>query len=269
MRLNIRSAIAAFAVALGAFALARPAAAASVYDSGGYEAPRFIPGELAGQDTLGPWLKDTGTGTAVIQSAVTQSGSQAVQFTRPAAATGDTRYGVLKPLTPTGTLQVLQVNWDMNVTQATNPTIPFGPFFGVEGYDSFNNDPKLIGSLGVDATTGDILYQDPQGFFAETGTKAPFGQWNHYMLEMDFNTHNYNVYYNGTKLATSTFIDPGIVGFTDAPLAALAATLESISTATGTAYYDNYRIDIVPEPTALGVIGLGSLALLRRRKRVA
>jgi hypothetical protein len=256
-------------VAVGFCGLTRQASAATVYDSAGFEPPRFITGELAGQDTQGPWLKDAGTGTATEQTAVKQSGAQAVQFTRPAAASGDTRYGVLKPLTPTGSLQLLRVSWDMNVTQSNVANVPFGPFFGVEGYDAFNDDPKLIGSLGVDATTGDILYQDADGFFAETGVLAPFGQWNHYSLEMNYTNHQYTVFYNGAPLATSPFVDPGITSFTDAPLAALAATFESLATATGTAYYDNYSIEIVPEPTSVAIIGLASLGLLRRRRTVA
>jgi hypothetical protein len=271
MTFNVRSSIAVIAVAVGFSGWVRPATAATVFDSGGFEAPRYITGELSGQDTQGPWLKDAGTGIAVVQTAVKQSGAQAVQFTRPAAATGDTRYGVLKPLTPTGSLQILRVNWDMNVTQANVANVPFGPFLGVEGYDAFNDDPKLIGSLGVDATTGDILYQDEDGFFAETGVLAPFGQWNHYTLEMNYTNHQYTVYFNGAPLATSQFVDNelGITAFTDAPLAALAATFESISTATGTAYFDNYGIEIVPEPSTMAIIGFASLGLLRRRRSVA
>lgn len=265
MTFGIRSRIAVFAAALGVLGLAKPASADIVFDSNGFEPPRYIAGELSGQDVQGPWLKDLGTGVAVVQSAVKQSGTQAVQFTRPAAATGDTRYGVLKPLTPTGSLKIVRVNFDMRVNQSQTPG-GFGPFFGVEGYDGFNDDPKLIGSVGVDATTGDVLYQDDQGFFTETGVIAPFGVFNRFLLEMDYNTQQYRAYFNGVQVGTSPFVDPGIIGFTDAPLAALAATFESIETASGTAFYDNYSIEIVPEPTALGLIGLGSIALLRRRR---
>ena len=263
---TIRSACAVLAVAVGLLIGAPSARAAEVYNSNGFEPTRFLPGELAGQDVQGPWLKDSGAGTAIVQTAVRQSGAQAVQLTRPADANGDTRYGVRKELVPTGSLQQVRVSWDMNVTQTVNPLVNFGPFFGVEGYDEFNNDLKLIGSLGVDATTGDILYQDGlDGFLVETGTKAPFGQWNRYMLEIDYEADEYSVYYNGSKLATTTFVDPGVVGFTDAPLAGLAAEFESIDIAAGTAYFDNYTIEIVPEPSALALVGLGSLALLRRR----
>src|SRR5688572_2040822 len=267
MVFTMRSAIAVSAVAVGLLAAVPSARAVEVYNSGGFEPPRFAPGALAGQDVTGVWLKDSGSGSAVVQTAVKQSGAQAVQFTRPANINGDTRYGVSKPLVPTGSLDIVRVNFDMNVTQTSLPAVDFGPFFGVEGYDAFNDEVKLIGSLGVDASTGDIRYQDGfDGFLVETGVKAPFGQWNRYTLEIDYGIDEYRVIYNGAEIASSTFVDPGITGFTDAPLAALAATFATLETASGTAYFDNYSIEIVPEPSALAVVGLGAVALLRRRR---
>jgi hypothetical protein len=269
MTYRIRSAIAVVAVALGFFGATRSAGAAEVYNSGGFEAPRFTTAgdpELAGQDTQGPWLKDGGTGSAVVQTAVVRDGSQAVRFQRPANAGGDTRYGVIKPLAPVP-LNLLRVSWDMNVTQTQLSGVDFGPVFGVEGYDAFNPTAvKLIGSLTVDSTTGDVLVQDEDGFFAETGEVVPFGQWNRFLLEMDYATQMYTAYVNGAPVATSPFVDPGILGFTDAPLAALAATGATIGTAAGTAYFDNYSIEIVPEPGSLALVGLVSLGLLRRRR---
>jgi hypothetical protein len=267
MTFRIRSAVAIFAVAMALLAAGR-ASAVPVFDSGGFEAPRYIAGELSGQDTQGPWLKDAGTATAVVQSTVTNGGTQAVQYTRPAAAAGDTRYGVLKPLTPTGSLQVLRVNWSMNVQQTQVPTVDFGPFFGVEGYDAFNDVPKLIGSLGVDASTGDVLIQESgSGAFIETGLVVPFNQWNNYSLEMNYVTKTYQAYVNGAAVGDpEPFVDPGITSFTAAPISTLAASGGAGLLAPGTAYFDNYGIEIVPEPSTVAIIGLASLGLLRRRR---
>ena len=268
---TIRSAIAALAVALGLL-FATSAKALVPYDSGGFEPPRFSTSlggspDLAGQDPLGPWLKDSGTASGIIQTAVKQGGAQAVQITRPANANGDTRFAV--PRTgglPVGA-NIVRVSWDMNV--AISPTAPFGPFFGAEGYDgTVPSTPKLIGSLGVDSHTGEVLYQDEDGILQPTTLVVPFNQWQHYVLEMNFTTGQYKGIVNGATLVTSPFVDPGIVSFTDAPLSTLASTFESIATATGTAYFDNYTIEVVPEPSALALAGLGSLALLRRRRAV-
>jgi hypothetical protein len=145
--------------------------------------------------------------------------------------------------------------------------VTFGPFFGVEGYDAFT-DIKLIGSLGVDSTTGDVLIQQTgTGAFVETTADVAFGQWNRFVLEMDYGTDTYTAYVNGVAVGSQPFVDDGVVAFTDAPLAALAAGGSPADlAAAGTAFYDNYTIEIVPEPSTVAIIGLASLAVLRRRR---
>ena len=258
--------IAVVTVALGLFAISS-SEAAPIYDSGGFEAPRFTPGELSGQDIVfGGWARD-GIGTATVQSATVRDGAQAVQLNRPASASGDTRYGVLKLVNPIPPLDTIRVSWDMNVTQTQGNGVTFGPFFGVEGYDAFT-DIKLIGSLGVDSTTGDVLIQQTgTGAFVETTADVAFGQWNRFVLEMDYGTDTYTAYVNGVAVGSQPFVDDGVVAFTDAPLAALAAGGSPADlAAAGTAFYDNYTIEIVPEPSTVAIIGLASLAVLRRRR---
>lgn len=268
MTFNLRSAIAVFAVAAGVFIAAQPAAGQG-YNSGGFEAPRFVPlTDLNGQDVAaGQWRKDQfAEGTAIVQPLVGNPG-QAVQLTRPADEFGDTRYAIpLSPrLTPSGAQSIVRVSWDMNVSQS--PTQPFGPFFGVEGYDEPTaGDIRLAGSLGVDSHTGELLYQDESGFITVAeGQLVPFGQWNRYMLEFDYTNQLYSAYYNGVLLVTSPFVDAGITGMTDAPIATFATDPDALATSTGSALFDNYSIEVVPEPSALGLMGLASLALLRRR----
>src|SRR4051812_29786821 len=68
-----------------AVAIASPmASAAPIYDSGGFESPKFTAGApLAGQDVLsGPWLKDPGTSTATISTVNAFTGTQDVVVTR-------------------------------------------------------------------------------------------------------------------------------------------------------------------------------------------
>ena len=218
---------------------------AVLFDSDGFEPPRYEPGPLEDQDPLGPWQKTTTrTGVATVQTTQVESGTQAVRMTRPAAPDGDTRYGVVEPIVPEDELDTIRVSWDMNVSQNTQG-IDFGPFFGVEAYDGFGGSLSLIGSLGVDATTGDVLYQDgTTGVFTETGFNVQLGTWNHFELVLDYASDTYTVYVNGDDKATTGFVDDPIVGFTDAPLAALAASAQSQATATGTAFFDNYRIDV-------------------------
>jgi len=239
------------------------AAAAPIFDSQGFENPPYNLGDLEGQE--GWQLADggTGPGTAVVQSTVTKTGTQAVQVNR--IADSDDRWG--QPVGagfPTG--QYIVVEWDMNVTQT--PPGQWGPFMGSEAYDeSTPSTFLLVGSLGVDATTGDVLYQaQGTGFLTETGTIAPFGVWRNYKMVLDYGTNNYTVYYEGTPLVTEGFVDPGITAFTDADISALAAFSDPASQAAiGTAYFDNFKV--TPEPSSLALMLLGGVFCIARRRR--
>jgi len=266
---------AAVAMAVGA----PVASAALVYDSGGFEAPKFTAGSnLAGQDVLGgPWLKDPGTSTATISTVNAFTGTQDVQVTRVAGVTGDTRWSVTKPQAPSTGFNVFDVDADVRVEQASFSGLPpgntdFGPAFGLEAYDASTTPltPKLIGSLTIDATTGDVLYQAAgTGALTETGTVVSRGAYHHLKLRVDFNTGKYQAYVDSTLLRTEPFVDLGIVAFTDAPISTFAASATSLNTGTGTAYFDNYSINVVPEPTGIALIGLALAGLSGRRRRKA
>jgi hypothetical protein len=243
---------------------------AAIYDSGGFEG--FTNNQdLTGQDPVnGPWVKSgTNTSTATVQSAVTASGTRAVQMVREAALNGDARWAVLKPSANVAT--PIAIDWDMNVTQSSVPAGSFGPFFGAEGYDSLDNGgggPLLAGSFGVDSKTGELLYQQSgTGFLvAVPNVTVPFGQWNHFRLLLDYSNATYSIYYNGALEATEPFVDPNIGDFTDAPISTFAAGGDAASLAAGgTAYFDNYTINQVPEPTLVGV-GMVSLVFFGRRR---
>jgi hypothetical protein len=133
--------------------VASQARAQVLYNSGGFEPPRFTTTpftSLEGQDSpptgQGPWQKDaTGTSPAFIQTTVVQSGLQAVQFNRVAASTGDTFYGVVKP---TAAPQRISIQWDQRVNSGSANN----PFFGVLAFDRSAGGAKLIGTAGLDGT---------------------------------------------------------------------------------------------------------------------
>lgn len=256
------------AVALAA--VAQPLSAAVIYDSGGFEEPRFAAGApLEGQDPAqGPWVRSGGTASsATVQSTVVQSGSQAVQVNRQG---DDTFWGVIEP-EPAVAGQIA-VEWDLNVVQATHAG-DFGPFFGVQAYDALDNAPLLIGAAGIDAKTGEFLYQEAGTGNLVAGPVLTFNTWHRFSMVLDYDTDTYSVLVNGSPLLTGEgFVDDPALGeiddFTDAPLVALAAgNSPQEQAAAGTAFYDNYRV--VPEPAALSLIGMGALALLGRRARRA
>ena len=245
-----------------------------VYDSGGFEPPRFVAGgELQGQDAppagQGPWVKDSGTSTAVVQNTNPSGGVQSVQVTRVASPTGDTRWAVEKTITPTASQNLIDIDVDMRVNQAAFGG-NFGPAFGIEAYDAATtpNALKLIGSLTVDATTGDVLYQTAgDGFLQDTGTVVSRGTYHHYKLRLDFNSKTYQAFVDNVLVRTEPFVDSTAATFTDAPISTFAVTAQSEATATGSAFFDNYTLQQIPEPAGVAMLGVGLAGLMSRRRR--
>ena len=239
----------------------------------------------------GQWLrtKGVGTSTAFVQSTTFApgGGNQAVKVDR--AANSDQRWAVPvnhlgypdypNPFPPEPAQPCICITWDMMVQQTVGPPDTFGPFFGVEAYDDDANPVGLLGSLGVDATTGDVLYQAANtGFLTETGALVSFGQWNRFQIKLDYSTHQYSLFLNGGALGTIGFVDQnnipgGLNEFSDADISTLAAAGDAASLAlTGTAYYDNFLVRegdcIIPEPSTitLVVLTLAMVSGLQRRR---
>jgi hypothetical protein len=212
----------------------------------GFEDP-FALGPLEGQ--FG-WVRaDIGTGnTATVQDDFAKTGEQAVLVSR--AANADTRWAMPSEGFPSQRFVV--VDWDMRVAQAPNSQ-GFGPFFGVDSYDANAYDPStcptcifVLGALGVDASTGDVLYQfEDSGVLTETGVVVNFDEWNHFRLVLDFATDTYTGLLNGAVLATTGFVDrsQGLDDFSDADIAAFSAGADAISrNLTSTAVFDNFLV---------------------------
>jgi hypothetical protein len=245
-----------------------------VVDGKGFEAPDYSTtflgtGQLEGQSS---WVRTSGPalGTAVVQTAVVLSGDQAVQVDR--AANSDDRWAV--PVVGLPSLPVVSIDWDMRVEDARGGTA-FGPFFGVAAYDG-SGASGLLGSMGINATTGEVLYQAADtGFLTVAPATVNFGEWNHFQIELDYSVDEYTIFLNGTPLSTTGFVDrgAGLDDFSDADISAMAAAADSASQAlTGTAYYDNFIVQQrVPEPSSLLLALWGAFAavLMGYRKRRA
>ncbi|MCA9240149.1 MAG: hypothetical protein KDA37_08120 [Planctomycetales bacterium] len=261
-----------------------------IIDGEGFESPSYsttfaTTGQLEGQASKLPndapfpgfatWVASTGTtSTAVVTASMASSGSQSVQIDRAAnEAPGGGRWGANIVGWPSE--RYVCIEWDMKVLDAGGPLGTFGPFFGVEAYDDdgIGASNGRIGLLGVDATTGDVLYTATgTGFLSETGAVVSFGDWNTYRIDLDFVAHEYGVYLNDVLLVTEPFEEgAGLDELTDAPLATFAAAGDATSQGlTGTAFFDNYSVfqmsAKVPEPgSLLLVISCLGVAATRRR----
>jgi hypothetical protein len=230
-------------------AFAGAASAQTIYDSEGFEPPTFTLGELEGQDAVdGPWFSDAITSTGVVTSDIARSGSQSVRLDR--APNDDSRWLISKPLV--GIRDLLVVEADLRTAFSDVSESAYGPIFALEAYDAFNNvggDIKLAGMVGMDAATGELLYQEEgTGFLAATGDILDPDTWYRLRLELDYSTDTYSIYLNGVRKATVGFVDPDIDDFTDADLAALAGAGDPESlAATGTGWFDNFSIKVGPQ----------------------
>jgi hypothetical protein len=225
----------------------------TVYDSGGFESPRFTIGNLHGQDSgVSVWKESTtdpsgisasGAGTAAVQASGGGAGlgAQDVLVTRTQY---DDRWAPSFSITPT-TLNLVTISWNMLVNQTSGPTNDVGPFFGIEANDNTSGD-KQIGALGVDATTGEVLvYDKTAGSFNTTpgDTSVTFGQFNAFTLTLDYQNSEYAVAMNGITLESGlSFFTSGATHFTDADIAALQAAASGSANQAGTAVFDNYLI---------------------------
>jgi hypothetical protein len=183
-----------------------------------------------------------GLSTATVQSSTFLSPFRAVTVNRAASVNGDQRWA--KPVSGFPTQRYVTIDWDMRVSQ---PSIlaGFGPFFGVDTYDA-DVAPYVLGSLGVDATTGDVLYQiQDDGYLVATGSLVSFNTWNHFRIVLDFATDSYRGYLNGSLVASTGFVDRanGLNNFTDADIATFAAAVDPVSqTLSASAVFDNFLI---------------------------
>lgn len=267
-----KRALVAGSTAMGFALLVSSASAAVLYNSQGFESPPFINNQsLVGQDPAnGPFVTDSATPTATVQSAVRASGDQAVQINRTGTATSDQRFFVQKPITPSERFIIIE--YDQLTRRTSQPTITFGPLFGVEANDDTGGSIiPLIGSAFVDATTGDLLFQrQGTGILVESGTRVPFDQFQRFALQLDYTTDTYQVFLNGTQVASEGFVDSPIIGFSDAPLTTIREPTAGNENAAGTAFFDNYSIRTsnvpVPEPTSVALFGIAALGLLRRKR---
>jgi hypothetical protein len=252
-------------------------AAGARVDTAGFESftlgsivPDPTPGSLPDKPNLGQqgWVGIDQDGetenveTAIIQSAIKKSGLRALQVDRAAGV--DNRWAVLftnssDPNVLALTLpqnrvalpsqRFILIDWDMLVADAGGDSQAgeLGPYFGVEASDSIGavNNFGLLGSLGVDASTGQVVYQQTgAGDIKNTGKAVAFGQWNHFAILLDYTLDRYRMYLNGESIGSFDFVDGSHLNhFTDADIAALAIDGSPASMAiTGTAYFDNFRV---------------------------
>jgi hypothetical protein len=256
------------------FVTGRSGSASVILDTNGFEAPAFdttfdaggtgYAGQLEGQPIAPPeetWQQaGTTTSRATVRAGVGVGGTQAVEVTR-IPDSGDIFgangwWGVPTTGLPASPTDILTVSWDMNVLFSGGaPGQEFGPFFGVQAYADPLGGNTVLGALGVDATTGDVLVQDAGGVFVEAGLVLSSGVYNSFSLVLDYGAQQYSVLVNNILLLDGLdFVDGPLTAFSDASIT--TQNIDFTADPRGAALFDNFVITAVPE-LSTGVIWLG------------
>ena len=236
---------------------------------------------LPGDSTTAPWRAALGTNSnAVIQTDTVLSGTQALEVSRE-PGDAPSFWGPSVTAWPDNSRYIC-IEWDMFVEGPVGTVgTDFGPYFGVDAIDDVTvggSDFGLIGSLGVFATSGDVVFTDESGEFAATGSTVNLNSWNHFRIDLDFELQEYSVFLDSslTPLVTTPFVGTVAGGltledFSDAPIGTFDnAASEDLA---ATAYFDNYIVyqvgQKIPEPTtmAMGLIALISMSSVSRRRK--
>jgi hypothetical protein len=190
-------------------------------------------------------------------------GSQSLQVSQFQTTLGSWWFQPVS-FTPSGANQIVKVAWQMNWTGAIGGSSQFGPFFGIDAYGN-----SRIGGAGIDASTGEFLYEavvsnNPTFVVGPTiGTG-----WHSYELDFNYSTHTYSALVDSvTEASNINFITGGVSTFTDADVAALQDD-QANPNPNGKAFFDHLTISAVPEPSAIA-LGLMTLGLILRRPRSA
>jgi hypothetical protein len=247
--------------------------------STGFESPTFTAGlALTGQDS---WVAGSGTGTNVpaVSSTMAYTGTQSVQLNGyPGAGSTFTSSGrAFAAGTPAGVNPMLAMSarlWVDSIAADRYFGIQFGTAAGATST-----------SLGM-ALSGNGLRGGGGGYANFNGlatgllqarTTADFlGRWVGLSVVADRTLTTNNVVYTFTGLGTSgglateTFTTSVNFGTQNITHIAVVADWSDTSTgSTGLAFVDDvsFSASPVPEPASMAALGLGALALIRRRKK--
>lgn len=276
-----RVALAASVAVAITFAAASGQATETIYDIGFEPGEGYVTGDLFGQVSgastpNGEWETDgleEATATVVTAPAPVKTGSQSVEVD-VASGFSSVFSGDYWGIPTTTGSKLVTIEWDMWVASVSPALGEFGPVFGVAANDINGGAFPVLGSLGVDSNTTEVLFQDPSlggGFNVIPASGGGFvtatpDSWNRFGIVLDFLAEEATYSLNGDNLLTTDFTDPGLTTFTDASIYALpgAGTSGSLGL-TGTAYFDDYLVTI-PEPSSTLLL-IGALAPVWGRRR--
>lgn len=262
------------AITLGALALVA-GAQAQVYYSTGFEPSTFTGSagngtSITGQDgwtvTSTTFVNQTGNIFGV-STALPKSGSQGVYIdTSPIPSSRLARKAFT--YAPSAINRVLEVSSSIQIKPRALQSDPAD----TSGYGVFVS--ALVGSTQVRLAALSLFVADgtfpAEASISGRNTAGTFGgvassllpvtdTWYDVVLRLDFGTGQVSAKLNGQDFGVTTPFDTS--------LTPIAAGLSSTIIGYDRAYYDDFKIESVPEPASMAALGLGLFVFARKRKK--
>lgn len=238
-------------IAVGVIALVAVAGSANaqVLKFAGFEASEgYVLGDLFGQQG---WT-DTGD-VANVTSALAATGTRSISIDSSPVASSSWWWPSVNHNTGTSANKTVIASVDMYLktggTKSGN--------WGLDCYDGAGSFARVT-ALWVNSS-GLVNYWNGTTSVV-TGTSVSYDAWNNLKITMDYVTQKASFAINGSTIASGISFSAGVTNiFGDADINLQAAGFD-------TTYFDNYKIEAVPAPSALALIGLGGLFAGRRRR---
>ncbi len=238
------------------------ASQAQILYSTGFEAPTYTAG--SGVNAIDGWANGSGGGVPnVVSTDVAASGTQSLRFAQTAATSFSSVRRALPTLGATiATPAVISVQ--VYVASSTGADRLSGMYFGSTATSTLGGTTAGM-TLGGDGkvrmgstwlSTYDVAF-DAQ---AAAGTFAD--RW--ITFSMSFNGAQVTASMSGfsdNAVYSKTFTPGGALGNIN-----LGTDYAGTTGATGTTYFDNLKVESVPEPATMTLLALGALAARRRKK---
>ena len=223
-------------------------AQAQILAQSGFEASEgYALGNIVGQNG---WLTDGGGTAGTVSTDRAYTGTRSLKVdTAPLLSAW--YFPLVSYDGNTAANKTVRFNWAMYITQGSNSTR--------WGMDIYDTAVARITSLDAVLTGGSYVmnYWNGTAYVASSTTIAT-NAWNTFQIDVNFATSTATFYVNNTVLASGISVS-GSKLLSDADLRVGGANFDL-------GYFDDYKVEAIPTPGAIALLGLGGLVAGRRRR---